>query len=228
MVDAGVTDYEEARALQETIATRRRTTLNNDVMILNEHPPTITLGRMAVPNHLLATGDELAERGVKVLNTDRGGDITFHGPGQVVGYPIIDLRNSLNGGDVHQYLRNLEEAIIRALESFGLSSGRLAGFTGVWVEPDSASARKIAAMGIKVSHWITQHGFALNANTDLDFFNLIVPCGIANHGVTSIARELGCAVNIQDVHAALCNTMQNTFGYSLVRWMKREDLQELS
>ncbi len=224
--DAGITNYPDARRLQQTIARLRRSSLDNDVLILTEHTPTITLGRSASPSNLLASTDSLKQLGVEVFESDRGGDVTFHGPGQVVGYPIIDLHNDLHCGNVHQYLRSLEEVIIVAIRSFGLEGGRVPGLTGVWIDPDEASGRKLAAMGIKVSHWITQHGFALNTNIDLEYFDLIVACGIADRGVTSMAHELGHNVDASKVSNALCLSMQQVFNYSLVRWVTLEELSD--
>jgi lipoate-protein ligase B len=155
-----------------------------DVLLLVEHPPVITLGRSTEPQHLPVSAEQLAARGVEVHDIERGGDVTFHGPGQLVGYPIYDL--SEHRRDLHWYLRQLEAALIAALAHFGIAGGRNEGFTGVWT-----GGRKIASIGIHVKQWVTWHGFALNVTTDLSYFDLIVPCGIEGVVMTSVQRELG-------------------------------------
>jgi len=177
--------YGEALALQRDLAARRIAgDLPRDVLILVEHPPVITLGRGFQPQHLPAPPEFLAARGVELHEVERGGDVTFHGPGQLVGYPIFDLKQHRT--DLHWFLRQLEEALIRALDAMGIGGARVAGYTGVWTQ-----GRKIASIGIHVRQWVTWHGFALNVTTDLSYFDLIVPCGIPDVRMTSVQRELG-------------------------------------
>ncbi len=177
--------YADAQSLQRSLATRRiQRDLPHDLLLLVEHPPVITLGRGSRAEHLLAPREVLAAKGVELFETDRGGDVTFHGPGQLVGYPIYDLTE--HRADLHWFLRAIEEALIRALAPFGLRGERRERYTGVWV-----NRRKIASIGIHVRQWVTWHGFALNVTTDLSYFDLIVPCGIADVTMTSIQRELG-------------------------------------
>ena len=181
----GLVPYGEALAYQRQVARARIAgTIPEDVLLLVEHPPVITLGRSSKERHLLASPDVLAQRGVELFDVERGGDVTFHGPGQLVGYPIIDLKRHRR--DLHWYLRRVEEALIRALEAFGIVAERSPGYTGVWT-----LGRKIASIGVHARDWVTWHGFALNVNTDLGYFDLIVPCGIEAVTMTSIARELG-------------------------------------
>ncbi len=224
LIDAGVTGYAECRDLQTSIAQQVTAGGRNDALIFTEHTPTITLGRTASLLNLLASQEALANLGVAVVESDRGGDITFHGPGQIVGYPIINLRNDRHSCDIHKYLRHLEEVIILGIHPFGLQAGRVPGLTGVWIDNTHQSTRKIAALGLKVSKWVTQHGFALNVNTDMDFFKLIIPCGISDHGVTSMCSELGVQVSIDDVRASLVKSFQLVFGYDTVKIVHAADL----
>jgi lipoyl(octanoyl) transferase len=161
------------------------------MLLLLEHPPVITLGRGADPAHVIASPEELARRGIPLHETDRGGDVTLHAPGQLVGYPILDLR--ARGRDVHRYLRDLEEVLIRALSSWGLEAGRVPGATGVWKGND-----KVAAIGVAVKRWVTCHGFALNADVDLSLFDAIIPCGLVGTGVTGLSRLLGRPVGVEE------------------------------
>ncbi len=187
-VDLGLVPYSQALELQRAAAKARLAgELRDDVLLLVEHPPVVTLGRAAQKAHVVVPQELLATRGVEVFEVERGGDVTFHGPGQLVGYPIFDLRNHKQ--DLHWYLRQLEESIIVALQSYDLMAWRNAGFTGVWVGPERP--RKIASIGVHARDWVTWHGFALNITTDLTFFELIVPCGIQNVEMTSLARETG-------------------------------------
>lgn len=194
--------YGEALDLQARLVDERRRGDIGDTLLLLEHPPVITLGvkTRGKPSNIIASPETLAAEGVSVFETGRGGDITYHGPGQLVGYPIFDLRP--DRCDVHRYVRDLEEALIVALREFGIEGGRLAGRTGVWVGAEGRE-EKIAAIGVRISRWITSHGFALNVSTDLRHFQLIVPCGIADRGVTSIARVLGRPVPMADVEDAV-------------------------
>lgn len=206
IVDAGVVPYAEAVELQERIRTARQEQKIPDVLLLLEHPAVITLGRGAHAEHLLADPDALRSRGVEVHESARGGDVTYHGPGQIVGYPIFDLND--HGRDVHRYLRDVEEALILTLGEFGLEGGRVAGLTGVWVGNE-----KVAAIGIGVRHWVTWHGFALNVSTALDAFQLIVPCGIRDRGVTSLERLLGRDVAQDEVLAAIIRCFSRVFDH---------------
>jgi len=189
--------YREALALQESTARALKDAqlagmTAGEALLLLEHPPVITLGRNAAEADVLAGGERLAALGVTVEKTNRGGQVTYHGPGQLVGYPILDLNPDRR--DVGRYLRDLEEALIRTLATYGLEAGRSPGWTGVWVGNE-----KIAAIGVHLSRWVTTHGFALNVTTDLDAFSLIVPCGIRTRGVTSMQRRLGRPVDLEDV-----------------------------
>jgi len=190
--------YAEGLELQNQFVEQRRRGEIPDQLLLLEHPPVITLG-VKVRNdrrHVIATPARLAELGVEIYETGRGGDVTYHGPGQVVGYPILDLRP--DRCDVHAYVRDLEEILMRAARHFGVEAGRVRGLTGIWV-----GAEKLAAIGVRISRWITSHGFAFNVNTDLSHFNLIVPCGITDRGVTSLQKLLGRPVDMAEVEAAL-------------------------
>jgi lipoyl(octanoyl) transferase len=182
--DLGTMPYAEALLLQRAVAKARISgELDEDILILVEHPPVVTLGRSSKEKHLLASPALLAARGVELHEVERGGDVTFHGPGQLVGYPIMDLKRHKQ--DLHWYLRQVEEALIRGVGLLGISGERSAGLTGVWTD-----GRKLASIGVHARDWVTWHGFALNVTTDLAYFDLIVPCGIASVEMTSVAREL--------------------------------------
>ena len=178
-------------------------------LVLTEHDPVITIGKSGSRTNLLANSNYLETRGIDVIENDRGGDITFHGPGQIVGYPIINLSDFKR--DIHWYLRSLEEVIIKTLALYDLDAARSDGLTGVWIEN-----RKICAIGVKTSRWITMHGFALNVNTDLDYFNMIVPCGISDKTVTSISSELGNTIDLNDVNNKVISQFENVFGVTAV------------
>ncbi|PYR94770.1 MAG: lipoyl(octanoyl) transferase [Acidobacteria bacterium] len=182
----GVIAYQDALDLQRQLVEDRKAGRIGDRLLLLEHPPVITLGVRTRNDrsHVLRTPESLAAQGVDVFEAGRGGDVTYHGPGQLVGYPILDLKP--DRCDVHRYVRDLEEVLIRTVAAFGIDAGRVAGLTGIWV-----GSEKLAAIGVRISRWVTSHGFALNVNTDLDRFSLIVPCGIADKGVTSMERLLG-------------------------------------
>ena len=197
--------YDRAWELQREVVMARQAGAAPDTLLLLEHPPVITLGRSGDAAHLLGSEEELERRGVEFVATDRGGDITFHGPGQIVGYAIVDL--AARGRDLHRYLRDLESVLILALEEFGLRAGRVEGLTGVWV-----GDAKVAAIGIRVSRWVTHHGFALNVDPDLSYFDLIVPCGIADRRVTSMAALLGHAVDRDRAEHALARAFTEVFG----------------
>ena len=200
----GRTRYADMWKLQQQVFDLRRSGLLGDVLLLNEHEHVYTIGKGGNDNHLLASDEELKSGGVDVFHIDRGGDITYHGPGQLVGYPILDLNTY--GTDIHRYLRNLEEVLIRALKDFGIEGTREEGMTGVWVKGE-----KIAALGVKVSRWITMHGFALNVNTDLSKFGRIIPCGIFHKGVTSMEGLLGGAVSMEAVARSVCEAFEEVF-----------------
>ena len=174
-----------------------------------EHPPVITLGKSGKANHLLLNPEELQNKGIEFLKTNRGGDITFHGPGQLVGYPILDLENFFT--DIHRYLRLLEETIILTLDEFGLKGDRSPGETGVWLDVNTPFPRKICAMGVKASRWVTMHGFALNVSTDLSCFDYIIPCGIQGKGVTSLSKELEREVTLEEVRPIVEKHFQALF-----------------
>jgi lipoyl(octanoyl) transferase len=195
----GRRDYQEVWDEQKELARLRLANEIPDTLLLLEHPPTLTLGRAAHREHLLASPETLQQAGATVIETDRGGDITYHGPGQLVGYPILNLQQPPHLPDLHRYLRLLEEVLIRTLADFGIPAARFPGYTGVWVERETPQPRKIAAIGIKTTRWITQHGFALNVNPDLTQFDWIVPCGIRDYGVTSLAELLGKPLPLEAV-----------------------------
>lgn len=181
-----------------------------------EHPHVLTLGKSGHEEHVVASPERLAELGVSYYPINRGGDITYHGPGQLVGYPILDLEQFFT--DIGKYMRCLEEAIIRTCADYGVKAERIEGLTGVWVDTDKGlGARKIAALGVKCSRWVTMHGFAFNLNTDLDFFDLIVPCGIGDRGVTSLARECGCAIDEAEAQDRVLGHLTDIFEWKLVR-----------
>ncbi|MCS6904289.1 MAG: lipoyl(octanoyl) transferase LipB [Bacteroidia bacterium] len=191
----------KTRSVQEILATP-------NYLIFCEHPPVYTLGKNGKIAHLLITEKECQEKKIEFFPIDRGGDITFHGPGQIVGYPILDLENFFT--DLHLYLRKLEQAIISLLQEYNLEAGRIAGLTGVWLGINN-NPRKIAAIGIRCSRWVTMHGFALNINTDLSFFNHIIPCGISDKAVTSLAKELGYNVPLEEVKPKLIAALSQEF-----------------
>ena len=202
--------YEPALELQATLVERRRQGEIPDTLLLLEHPHVITLGSSGRTGHVLLPRDELARRGIALHATGRGGDVTYHGPGQLVGYPILDLKPDRR--DLHRYLRSLEAVLIRALGAFGLAGERDQSATGVWV-----GGAKVAAIGIRVSSgWVTSHGFALNADTDLSYFDAIVPCGLPGRPVTSLSRLLGRRVTPEVAAPAVVSAMAAEFGYGSV------------
>jgi lipoyl(octanoyl) transferase len=194
----GLVGYDAALQLQQTLVEQRKRGEIADQLLLLEHPHVITLGVKTRNDlsHVLESPDALAAQGVGLFETGRGGDVTYHGPGQLVGYPIVQLEGDRR--DVHRYVRDLEEVLIRAVAAFGITAGRITGLTGIWVGEDGREA-KLAAIGVRISRWVTSHGFALNVNTDLSRFGLIVPCGIADKGVTSMERLLGTTVPMAEV-----------------------------
>lgn len=219
----GLTNYKKAWRLQEILNARlanrklaiRRNPdlsipLNNHYFLFCEHPLVYTLGKSGKMENLLLSETELEEKSIDFYKINRGGDITHHGPGQLVMYPILDLEEFFT--DIHKYLRFLEEAVIRTLAEYGVIAGRHEGYTGVWIEPENEKkARKICAMGIRCTRWITMHGIALNLNNDLNYFNHIVPCGIDDKAVTSLEKEIGKKVNIEDVQQKLTKHLIDIF-----------------
>ena len=210
VVDLGTLPYVLALELQRDVAHRRiRGDIHQDVLLLVEHPPVITLGRSAKHANLIAAPEFLASQGVELFDVERGGDITFHGPGQLVGYPIIDLKRHRQ--DLHWYLRQVEQTLIDAVGALGLNAGRVAKHTGVWVDVARAP-RKLASIGVHARDWVTWHGFALNVNTDLSYFDLIVPCGITDVIMTSVARELQSgSIDMRAVRDAVVSAFRSTF-----------------
>jgi lipoyl(octanoyl) transferase len=205
--------YHSAQQKQKKIST-------TNYLLFVEHPPVYTLGKTGHEENILLGEKELNEKGILFVKTNRGGDITFHGPEQIVGYPILDLEKF--GTDIGKYLRNLEEIIIRTLAEYDIIGERSSGETGVWLQPGSqGKERKIAAFGVRCSRWITMHGFAFNVNTDLLYFDDIVPCGIKNKQVTSLARELGRNINLTEVKQKLKTHFENVFQAELL------DMQEV-
>jgi lipoyl(octanoyl) transferase len=245
VVQLGTVDYATALRLQQKLVELRKERHIGDVLLLLEHPPVITLGRNAKATNILAAPELLQKRGVEVFECDRGGDVTFHGPGQIVGYPIFNLRDfttpegerkTLGAVD---YVRKLEDALIRTCAEFAIPAERIQGLTGVWTTPASVRAgdspaqvvsktrqlsksAKIAAIGVHISRAVTSHGFALNVNTDLSYFNLIVPCGIESKPVTSMARELGHELDLNRVAETLTRSFGFVFGRQVL-WLETLD-----
>jgi len=215
--DLGLIDYKEAWDMQKKILDLRVSGALPDMLLQLEHPHTYTLGKVTDKNNLIGSQEYLADMGISVYEIDRGGDITYHGPGQIVGYPIISLEKWKK--DTHKYLRGLEEVIIKTLMHYGIEGTRNPKHTGVWIED-----RKIAAIGIKVSRWVTMHGFAFNINSDLSFFSGIIPCGINDKGVTSLEKETGKKHDLQEVKEFLLINFSEFFGYSMFTNINREDL----
>jgi lipoyl(octanoyl) transferase len=207
----GSIEYGEALELQRQLVEERRADRIPDTLLLLQHPPVITLGVKArgERRHVLATPEELQAAGVALHETGRGGDVTYHGPGQLVGYPILDLRP--DRCDVHRYVRDIEEALIEATRAFGVEAGRVSGLTGVW-----AGGSKLAAIGVRISRWITSHGFAYNVATNLDHFRLIVPCGIGDRGVTSLAALTGRDIRMSRVEDEVTTAFAMVFDRSLL------------
>jgi lipoyl(octanoyl) transferase len=245
VLQLGVLDYSEGLNLQRRLVDLRKAGEIGDVLLLLEHSPVITLGRNADAANVLASADALAARGVEVFECDRGGDVTFHGPGQLVGYPIFDLReHELHAvdRDVHlreqagegdrstralrknlgavDFVRRLEEVLIRTCGDFGIPTKRLKGLTGAWTETEPSG--KVAAIGVHISRSVTSHGFALNVNTDLSFFNLIIPCGITTHPVTSMQKELGRELKLNEVSQSISRNFGTVFSSQML-WLDSID-----
>lgn len=226
--DLGLIDYEAAWNYQEALFQEviERKLFNRNApdgnfiplkhyLLFCEHPHVFTLGRSGKEQHLLADEKRLSGLHATFFRNNRGGDITYHGPGQIVGYPILDLDDFFT--DIHKYLRYLEEAVIQTLSEYGIPSGRLPGLTGVWLDPELPNkARKICALGVRCSRWVTMHGFAFNVNTDLSYFNHIVPCGIQDKAVTSMKKELGKSLDMEEVKERLLLQLKTIFQMTLV------------
>jgi lipoyl(octanoyl) transferase len=244
--DLGTIGYQEAWHLQEQLLRRNldiKSALGNGkpgmpgqaheasathnttrhYLLFLEHPPVYTLGKSGIEEHVLISDEERTRRGIQFFRTNRGGDITFHGPGQIVGYPIFDLEKMYT--DIGRYMRELEEVVIQTLAEFGISSGRSAGETGVWLDANyPGRERKICALGVRCSRWVTMHGFALNVNTNLDYFDDIIPCGIRNKQVTSMEKELGEPVPLLIVKEKLKEKFEAVFGVQLVEAIRSGDV----
>lgn len=223
--DLGLLDYQKAVEYQTKIFNKiidqklkNRKSVNKEItqnhLIFVEHPNVYTLGKSGDINNLLLSKEDLEKKEIQFFNTNRGGDITCHGPGQIVCYPILDLDNFFS--DIHKYLRYLEEVVIQTLNEFGIKSERSLDETGVWIEPKQISARKICAMGVKASRWVTMHGFALNVDNDLSYFENIIPCGISNKSVTSITNEISNQVDKYDVKEKIIKNFENIFSAKLI------------
>jgi len=222
--DWGLVDYQEAwdhqeLVFNETIAVKTSNRTNGtaeetpNFLIFCEHPHVYTLGKSGHPENLLLDEQGLKEKNATYYKINRGGDITYHGPGQLIGYPILDLDNFFT--DIHLYLRTLEEAVILTLADYGITAGRYPGFTGVWLDPENDKARKICAMGVRCSRWVTMHGFSFNVNSDLDYFKNIIPCGIVDKDVTSMKKELGYELNFEEVKNTLKKHIASQFKMQL-------------
>ncbi len=218
--DLNTIDYKEAWDLQKKIHQLRVENKIVDVFFMLEHPHTYTLGKTADKHNLIGDEKYLSENKISVYDIDRGGDITYHGPGQIVGYPIISLTNWQQ--DTHKYLRALEEVIIRVCEDYGLNGIRVDKYTGVWIDD-----RKICAIGIKVSRWITMHGFAFNVNTDLNLFGGIIACGITDKSVTSLSKELKKEISISEVKEKIIHHFSNIFNYAQIEFKSKEEILSL-
>lgn len=204
----GLVDYHKALLLQERLLDLRKCGAISDVLLLLQHHSVLTIGRSGVDKNIIIPKETLIEEGIPVFHTNRGGDVTYHGPGQIVGYPILHLIE--NGLTVHQYVWNLEEIVIRTLTDFGIGGQRVSGFRGVWVEGE-----KICALGVRVSSRVTMHGFALNVNTDLKYFTYIVPCGILGASVTSVSKLLGHEVELEEIQESLLRHFSQVFRFTL-------------
>src|SRR6266404_5727442 len=223
-VDLGLMGYAEAWALQKRVVAARKAGAIEDVLLLCEHPHVITQGRNGRRENLLASEHVLRQKGVEFHATDRGGDITYHGPGQIVGYPILNLGAIRR--DVVWYVRMLEEVMIRATSEFGITAERVAGKTGIWVGNGGAE-EKLAAIGVHISRWVTSHGFAYNVSTDLRYFDLIVPCGIADCKATSLEKLLGRSVKREEIAPRIARHFGEVFGLELKDTSRAELLEKL-
>lgn len=227
-VDLGLIDYQQAWDYQTDLfnqslakKTQNRNLPSNEQvptanhLLFCEHPHVFTLGKSGDENNLVIKKEDLPSIQASYYHINRGGDITYHGPGQIVAYPVIDLENFFT--DIHKYMRLLEEAVILTIDEFGIEAGRIHGLTGVWINPeDPMNARKICALGVKTSRWVTMHGLALNVNTDLAYFHYIVPCGISDKAVTSMEKELNREVDLNEVKTILKDKLASLFGMELI------------
>jgi len=228
-INLGLIDYKEAWDYQEELfqaiidvkrANRKRENeglaleQTQSKLIFCEHPHVFTLGKSGQQSHLLVNEEQLAAKGARFYKINRGGDITYHGPGQLVGYPIFDLDNFFT--DIHKYLRYLEEAVILTLAEYGIKAGRIKGSTGVWLDWDNPKARKICALGVRSSRWVTMHGFAFNVNSDLNYFTNIIPCGITDKAVTSLDKELGRPVEMKEAQEKMKKHLEVLFEMELI------------
>ena len=223
-IDLGLIGYAEAYALQKRIVAARKAEAIEDVLLLCEHPHVITQGRNGKREHLLVTENVLRQKGMEYYETSRGGDITYHGPGQIVGYPILNLAAIRR--DVVWYVRTLEEAMIRATAEFGITAERVAGKTGIWVRVGNTE-EKLAAIGVHISRWVTSHGFAYNVSTDLRNFDLIVPCGIADRKATSLEKLLGRQVEQKEVAPRIAKHLGKLLGLEMRESSRAELLEKL-
>ena len=223
--DLGLIDYKEAwdyqeKRFNEILDVKKNNRKKNrqdatlSYLLFCEHPHVYTLGKSGDKNNLLVNEDYLMSRGATFYKINRGGDITYHGPGQIVGYPILDLENFFT--DIHKYLRYLEESVILTLADYGINGSRSDGETGVWIDIGTRNARKICALGVRSSRWVTMHGFAFNVNCDLTYFGNIIPCGIADKSVTSMQKELGKEVNLMEVKQKLKEYLKNIFHFQFI------------
>jgi len=239
VVDLNLVPYQEAWDLQERLMSsisdiklaNRHAAISDVILTPNyllfcQHPHVYTLGKSGDPSHLLMQEEFLHTIQASFFKTNRGGDITYHGPGQLVGYPIFDLENFYT--DIHLYLRMLEEAIILTCQDYNLVAGRINGLTGVWINHESEDTRKICAFGIKASRWISMHGFAFNINPDLSYFSHIVPCGISERGVTSLSQELGIAIHEQEVKDRVLGHLETLFGFKANRVPRETFISQLN
>ena len=224
-IDLGLIDFKEGWDYQTALFEQtlniksenrkvpERPRLTENFLLFCEHPNVYTLGKSGKDANLLLNQQDLASIEATFYRINRGGDITYHGPGQLVGYPVLDLENFFT--DIHKYMRNLEEAVIQTLGEFGVKAGRIAGLTGVWIDAENETARKICALGVKTSRWVTMHGFALNVNPDLKYFGNIVPCGIQDKAVTSLEKEIGASVDMVLVKEIMRTKIADVFGMNL-------------
>ena len=231
--DLGKINYQECFEIQKELQNeiidiklsnrKNKTNLKTpNYLLFVEHNHVYTLGRSGDKNHLLFSEDILNDKDISFHYTNRGGDITYHGPGQLVVYPILDLENFFT--DIHKFLRLMEESVIKSLEQINIASSRNTNKTGVWIDVGNNNERKICAMGVKVSRWVTMHGLALNVDSDLNFFDLIVPCGITDRGVTSISKEAGRKVGLEEVKPKLKNHLKDLFGWSYTSGLNSPDI----
>jgi lipoyl(octanoyl) transferase len=224
IIDLGLIDYAEALALQKRVVAARKADAIEDVLLVCEHPHVITQGRNGKREHLLVSEHVLRQKGMDYYETSRGGDITYHGPGQIVGYPILNLGAIRR--DVVWYVRTLEEAMIHATAEFGITAERVAGKTGIWVRAGDTE-EKLAAIGVHISRWVTSHGFAYNVSTDLRNFDLIVPCGIADRKATSLEKLLGRRIEVEEVAPRIAKHLGELLGREMKETSKRELLEKL-